>query len=218
MERIAVAARKQGKYQLSSKSPAKPFAWQSQDLFTSHIRLGAHTRKGIILAATRGTFLHASGIPSDDAIYSLGYGQSELLPSDPIHSDTGTLFVVPILPLNGGDFECVVKCIEKNFKKFGFMPFMTFNLVEQSNLEGVINLTFNRTDQVRVSAADRCILDTFEALLHAGYPPLRMSIFQMPYLKQYPRMVDEGHRKTVRDLKNIFDPDNIIARGRYEFA
>jgi 4-cresol dehydrogenase (hydroxylating) len=169
-----------------------------------------------ILAATRGTFLHASGIPSDDAIYSLGYGQSEILGTNPVQSDTGTLFIVPILPFDEENFERVAKCIKRIFRKFRFTPFMTFNLVEQDNLEAVINLTFNRTDQAQVDKAHHCILNTFEALLNAGYPPQRMSIFQMPYLKMHPRMVDEGYRQTVRSLKKIFDPDNIIARGRYE--
>lgn len=50
----------------------------------------------------------------------------------------------------------------------------------------------------------------------AGYTPQRVSIFQMPYLKKYPNLIDEGQRQTVRTLKKIFDPDNIIARGRYE--
>jgi len=174
--------------------------------------------KGDVLAATRGTFLHASGIPSDDAIYSLGYGQSELIASDPIKSNTGTLFVVPILPFDSGDFERVVNYIERIFSKFRFTPFMTFNLVEQSNLEGVINLTFSRTNQFQVDAAHRCIVEAFEELLHAGYPPQRTSIFQMPYLKKFPRMLDDGYQQTVRELKNVFDPDNIIARGRYEFV
>jgi hypothetical protein len=171
-----------------------------------------------ILAATRGTFLHAKGIPSDDAIYSLGYAQSELLTSDPIQSNSGTLFVVPVLPFESRDFAHVVRCVERTFKKFRFAPFMTFNLVERNNLEGVINLTFNRTDQARIDASHRCVLETFESLMDAGYPPQRTSIFQMPYLKKHAHMMDQGYIQTVRDLKKMFDPDNIITRGRYEFA
>lgn len=174
-------------------------------------------RKNRVVQAMRGTFLHACGVPSDDALLSLGYGQRRLIRPDPVGSGVGTLFLVPILPFSGRDVQAAMRIIDTEFKRFGFSPYVTLNLVEHSSLEAVVNLTFERGDKLQKRRAHACILRAFSKLLYAGYPPQRMSVFQMAELKEF-RALDLGHRKAIHDLKRIFDPDHIIAPGRYEFG
>lgn len=167
--------------------------------------------RGAIRKATRGTFLHACGVPSDAAIPSLGFGQNEVIKKDPVASNSGTLFVVPILPFAGSDTKRVLSLVDKVFSKYGFRAFITFNLIEDLNLEGVINLTFDRRDHKQVSLAHKCVLETAKRLSASGYPPQRMSIFQMAHLGT----MDKSHQRALQGLKTLFDPNSIIARGRY---
>lgn len=161
------------------------------------------------LSALRGTVGHAFGIPCSDALLSLGYGCQQLLQGSVEESNVGTLFLVPIIPFRGNDFKAVTDYIEEKFKSYGFQAFMTFNLVEKSSLEGVINITFLKNDDHSIAAAYACIQEAFFALENMGYPPMRLSIFQKS------RFLNKD--KWIRSqLKKMFDPDEIISRGRYE--
>jgi len=161
--------------------------------------------------ATRGVFLHSCGVPSDDAIYSLGYAQKEKILSNPVDSQTGTLFVVPLLPFRGRDLAKVYQIVHRNFQAAGFEIFATFNLVEALNLEGVINLTFSRDNQSDVARAHSCIEKTFDDLIRCGYFPQRMGVFQMSRLLG----METSHTGMIQSLKNFFDPDHILSQGRY---
>lgn len=144
---------------------------------------------------TDGLFGHSRGEPCDDALLSVGIGR----PEEP----SGVLFLVPLIPLRGNDVERAVAIIERDFGDF--TPLITLNLCEDA-LEGVINLTFDRRDKARVEGAHATIRKTFTSLCEAGFPPQRMSIFQHDLLRHpYPK-----------ELKRLFDPDRILARGRYE--
>lgn len=180
--------------------------------FESDLKKPLAGTKGAIRRATRGTFLHACGVPSDTAIPSLGFSQNEIIESDPAASNSGTLFVVPIMPFTGSDTKRVLSLVDKVFAKYGFRAFVTLNLIENLSLEGVINLTFDRRDHKRVSLAHKCVLETTKLLTASGYPPQRMSIFQMTHL----RPMDLTQQRAVQGLKNLFDPNSIIARGRYK--
>jgi 4-cresol dehydrogenase (hydroxylating) len=164
------------------------------------------------ISALKGTIGHSLGIPCSDALLSLGYGMGQLINEALEESNIGTLFLIPVLPLRGRDFLRVTNCIIDKFKKYHFEPYITFNLIEQICLEGVINLTFLKSDTNAVSSAHLCIQETLSALEDLGYPPMRLSIFQ----KSSFLYKNETIKKTIHNLKNIFDPDNIIARGRYE--
>ncbi len=180
-------------------------------LFDSDLKKPAIGMKGVIRKATQGAFLHACGVPSNAAIPSLGFGQNEMIQDNPVASNTGTLFVVPILPFTGMDTRKVLSLTNRMFSKYGFRAFVTFNLVEDLNLEAVINLTFDRRDRKRVSLAHKCATEAAKLLSESGYPPQRMSIFQMAHLGT----MDTCHQRAVQGLKNLFDPNSIIARGRY---
>lgn len=164
------------------------------------------------LLAIKGTAGHALGIPCSDALLSLGYSLELSFTETLENSDIGTLFLVPALPLKGDDFVNVIECIMHQFQKYHFEPYMTFNLVEQISLEGVINLCFKKSDKNAVSSAHACVQETLTALENLGYPPMRLSIFQnSSYLCK-----DNIRNKIRSDLKSIFDPNNIISQGRYD--
>lgn len=153
-----------------------------------------------------------SGEPSDDSLLSLGYEQNELFPADPAGSNSGTYFVVPLLPAKGLHIKEAIDLIELEFKRSQFSPLITLNFLEPDCFEAVVNLTFDRRDPGRCQRARATMKRTFSALEKQGFPPQRMSIFQM----DIPQRIDYGHLQATTALKNIFDPQNIISRGRYQ--
>lgn len=163
------------------------------------------------LRAIKGTIGHSLGIPSSDALYSLGYESGTLLNCPLEHSDIGTLFIIPVLPFRSRDFLKMVNCVIEQFKQYQFEPYMTFNLIDQINLEGVINLVFSKTDKNSSTRAHACINELTIKFEQLGYPPLRLSIFQKSTF-----LAEEIHKNQIKkQLKHIFDPDNIIAIGKY---
>jgi 4-cresol dehydrogenase (hydroxylating) len=164
------------------------------------------------LGSIRGTIGHALGIPCGDALLSLGYEFDTLLDCPLEQSDIGTRFVIPVLPFRGQDFIKIIDCINNRFKKYKFQSYMTFNLIEHINLEGVINLVFSKLDKSSAEKAHVCISEVTSSLEELGYPPMRLSIFQ----KSNCMSEENNKNKLKKQLKQIFDPDNIIARGRYE--
>lgn len=158
-----------------------------------------------------GLFGHSCGEPCDDALPSLGFLQNESVGSEPARSQTGVLFLVPLIPFRGADVDQAVAIIEEEFRDFP--PLITLNLLEDSGLEGVVNLTFDRREPAQVKAAYETMAAAFARLVDGGFPPQRMSIFQQE-LFRHPR---SDHARAVRQLKRLFDPAGIIARGRYEF-
>ncbi|MFA0811859.1 FAD-binding oxidoreductase [Microbulbifer epialgicus] len=168
--------------------------------------------RDVITCATRGVFEHAQGIPSDDALYSLGYEQQQLLdPKDLSASNVGTFFLVPVIPFTGADVDTLITIVNQRFEPQGFTPFITFNFIEHFNLEVVINLTYSTDDMGRVEQAKSVMLDTFEALNRQGYLPQRLSVFQSPVFGGY----HPQYLSAVTAIKRQFDPNGIIAPGKY---
>lgn len=164
------------------------------------------------LLATRGAFGHSLGLPCGDALLSLGYESKHVLNGALEHSTIGTLFLIPALPFRGEEVMKATECLTQLFHRYHFNPYMTFNLIEQVTLEGVINLIFDKTDTHSVKTAHLCIQESLAAMEQLGYPPIRLSIFQSSsFLSK-----DTVKGKIRNRLKHVFDPDNIIARGRYE--
>lgn len=157
--------------------------------------------------------LNPCGVPSDDSIMSLGFGQHEVFQNGLVESNTGTFFLVPLLPCSGREIEEAIKIISDEFRKFEFTPYITLNLIEENCFEAVVNLTFDRTKQLRKKEAMNVMRTTFKKLSDKGFPPERMSIFQM----DIPQKIDKGHIDTIHKIKSLFDPNGIISGGRYSF-
>lgn len=168
----------------------------------------------IFSQSTKGTILHAKGVPCSDSLLSIGYGQNELVTKRLEESTSGTLFLVPAIPATGNDVQKAIKIIEREFLKENFVAYITLNLVDDLFFEAVVNLTFKKTDKVRTKQAHKTVQRSLQALNMQGYFPQRLSIFQMSDFQD----VKEAHKNAICGLKHLFDPDSILSCGRYEFG
>jgi 4-cresol dehydrogenase (hydroxylating) len=133
---------------------------------------------------------------------------------DPDHSDSGVLFCLPIIPAHGPTVLEVVEDTRETFARHGFEAAITVNLMTPKAMEGVVSLAFDRRNKEQVNAAHAAIQEMEARYMEQGYPPYRVGINSMHHVVRE----DDAFWRTVRDLKKVLDPNNIIAPGRYNLV
>ncbi|MCF7848146.1 MAG: FAD-binding oxidoreductase [Kiritimatiellales bacterium] len=130
---------------------------------------------------------------------------------DPDQSNSGLLFCLPIIPAIGNTVLEVVTDTRETFARHGFEAAITVNLMDTKAMEGVVSLAFDRRNEEQAKAAHDCIQEMEARYIETGYPPYRVGINSMHQVVKE----DDTFWQTVRDLKKVLDPNNIIAPGRY---
>jgi 4-cresol dehydrogenase (hydroxylating) len=174
-------------------------------------------RKRAVLHAVEALYGLSKGIPTDAALKSVSWPIGVLPGSGGTDLDQGRggiLYCVPFIPSSGTRAREVVRRTEEVFGAHGFTPYITLNLVDGKAMEGVINLAFDREDRGRATEAHACVEELLLRFMKDGYLPYRVGVQTME------KILDEKdpYWKVVRDLKQVFDPNNIIAPGRYNLV
>jgi 4-cresol dehydrogenase (hydroxylating) len=133
---------------------------------------------------------------------------------DPDHSNSGVMYCLPILPAHGPTVLDVVRDTRDTFARHGFEAAMTVNLMSAKSLEGVVSLAFDRRNAAQAEKARACIREMEARYMEQGYPPYRVGINSMQHVVSE----DDSFWRTVRDLKQVLDPNGIIAPGRYNLV
>jgi 4-cresol dehydrogenase (hydroxylating) len=133
---------------------------------------------------------------------------------DPDQSHSGVLFCLPIIPAHGETVLEVVCDTCETFARHGFKAAITVNLMGTKAMEGVVSLAFDRRNEEQTQAAHACIQEMEARYMEQGYPPYRVGINSMHHVVS----TDDPFWQTVSELKNVLDPSNIIAPGRYSIS
>jgi 4-cresol dehydrogenase (hydroxylating) len=168
-------------------------------------------RKRLLINAIRPALSLAMGIPTDVALPSVGWPLRRDVETNPDHSDSGLLYSLPMIPLEGEAVREVVDLTESVFSRHGFQAYITLNAVGRGALEGVINLAFDCRSSQDTDRAHACIRAHHEELIARGFLPYRVGVYGMGHV------VDSEHPywQRLAKLKAILDPNWILARGRY---
>ena len=132
--------------------------------------------------------------------------------ADPAADNCGMLWVSPILPMRGADLLALHALIEPVFKEYGFDLFVTFSMINERSLGGVITVAYDKEDPEEVARAQRCYGTVFDLVMKAGYIPYRVGNQSMAELDPH----GDVYWKTVAKIKAALDPDGLIAPGRYQ--
>lgn len=165
------------------------------------------------IAAIRPLHSLALGVPTDVAIDNLlwKFGRSDLKATQLDDAPCGLLFISPALPPDGKLIAQVIDGLNATAKRHGHTLYITVNIETQTSLVAIINLLFDRSQPDEVENAHRCA----DALLHYihenGLEVYRARADMMADVVSR----DPAYWQTVRALKQVLDPDNIIAPGRY---
>ena len=133
---------------------------------------------------------------------------------NPDHSDSGTLFCLPIIPAHGKTVLEVVQDTRETFARHDFEAAITVNLMTPRAMEGVVSLAFDKRSKIWTQKARACIQEMEARYMEQGYPPYRVGINSMHHVVHE----NDSFWRTARDLKKVLDPNGIIAPGRYNLV
>jgi len=132
--------------------------------------------------------------------------------ANPALDNCGLLWVSPILPMRGADVLALHALAAPIFARHGFDLFVTFSMINERALGGVLTVAYDKEDPAEVERAKQCYRALFDAVMAAGYIPYRVGIQSMAALDPH----GDVFWKVVSRIKAALDPDGIIAPGRYE--
>ena len=155
----------------------------------------------------------ALGKPTDIAFQNLlsMYGQPELSASEFEASRCGVLFVSPALPMDGRFIARFVAELRQIAERFGHQLYITINIETANSIVGIINLLFDKTQPEQMARAHACAEAMFTHVRDNGLEVYRARIDQMPAVVGR----NPAHWALLKRLKDAWDPDGVIAPGRY---
>ena len=174
-------------------------------------------RKQALLLAVEPLYGLTKGIPTDAPMNSVWWPIGEPPRTEQENPDLGhcgLLFCVPLFPAEGTVVAKAIEHVEKVFRKYNFIPYITLNTVDSNSIECVINVAFDRNHPSQVAAAHACNDELTGDFIQQGLIPYRVGVQSMDGIVK----AEDPFWKTVRDLKQVLDPNHIIAPGRYNLV
>ena len=191
------------------------------DLAATAARLLGITGTGKRLAAKvalgRSLFEMNRGIPNGRFLAGAYWRRRGGLPpgfpadANPALDHCGMLWVSPVLPMRGEDLLRVHMLAAPIFRAHGFDLFVTFSMINERALGGVLTVAYDAEDPAEVDRARLCYRQVFDTMMKAGYIPYRVGLQSMADLDSG----DDGYWRMVGRIKAALDPANVIAPGRY---
>jgi 4-cresol dehydrogenase (hydroxylating) len=143
--------------------------------------------------------------------HTLGDGSDVEDPDDLDATRYGMLACMPFFPAEGQAVTEAVELVEKVCADHGLVPAIALNPVDDNGLESVINVYFDTTVPEQVHNAHACSDALHRALYADGFRFYRVGIEHQGFLTEQ----DASIWRAGELLKDAFDPDHIIAPGRY---
>ncbi len=176
------------------------------------------SRKRALLPAIKELHGLSVGRPTNETVKSVYWSAGQEIPEseemNPDLGNSGMIYVLPMLPMEGRVAREVVGETTRIFMAHDFTPYITINLIDRKIMEAVINLSFDRSDAVRTQDAIEAVRELTSVLRHRGWYPYRLRPDEMDdFITE-----NDPFWQTARKLKAVFDPHHIIAPGRYNLV
>ncbi|WP_374661010.1 FAD-binding oxidoreductase [Inhella sp.] len=155
----------------------------------------------------------AVGRPTDVAIDNLlwKFGQPHLPAVRFEDSRCGVLFVSPALPMRGAYVQNFIAEMVAVAERFGHTLFTTLNIETPLALVAICNLLFDRESESERQRALDCATALQALVRERGLSVYRARADMMGEIAD----PADPYWRLVRELKQVFDPNNVIAPGRY---
>ena len=166
------------------------------------------------IAALRPTYNLLKGIPEATPLHAAHWrlrNPPAEIPADSLDPACGLIWMSPVLPMRGDDARKVMTLTDAAFAKHGFEPLVTFTMVNERALIGIIQISYDKTVPGEGDSAAACYRELFDALMAAGYPPYRVGLSAMDKLQQ----AGDTFWDVASAIKRALDPSDMLAPGRY---
>lgn len=122
----------------------------------------------------------------------------------------GALWISPVAPATDEAVARQIRIAEETYAKYGFHYAAELILGTGRDLHHIIWLLFDRSNAEERSRAAQCEREMYDRYCEVGYLPYRTGLSTGDYL-----MRKLGpFRDLCHDLKQLFDPDNILSPGK----
>ena len=148
-----------------------------------------------------------SGRPSDEPLESIRWRNADA-------DRQGVIWFGPTYPADGQSARRATALAERFFAEHGFECPITQTLVKPNRIIGILSILFDRRDDEEKARAYRLYDALFDGFTEAGLGCYRTSIAGMGHGAFY----DDEKKTVLGDLKAVFDPNGIIAAGRYQIG
>jgi 4-cresol dehydrogenase (hydroxylating) len=153
------------------------------------------------------------GVPTDRPMASAYWRKKTAVPSDvdPDRDGCGLLWCSPVVPNRASDIDEVTRLATTTLLAHGFEPQMSVSIATERVSTCVITISYDRHEPGEDERASSCYDALTRQLLARGYPPYRLNVAAMNVAE-----ADPAYRGATRDLKAAWDPNGILAPGRYD--
>lgn len=132
--------------------------------------------------------------------------------ADPDQDRCGLHWICPSLPFDGKHIVRVTEIVENVALANGLEPMCMFFNMNQWYLKSFIVIMFDQAVPEEEIAAKKCHDEILLQLNREGYSPVRLGIQSM-----YMAPDDAVYVGVVQKLKQMLDPNDILAPGHYDF-
>ena len=134
-------------------------------------------------------------------------------PIQPQKDQCGLIWFAPIIPMKINIMKKFIKKVEKICADFNIEPLITFSSVSERCFDSTMPILFDMSSEVQSEKARECMTILVDEVQKIGCYPYRIDVEMMRKL-----INEEGestHWQQIARLKKAFDPNYILAPGRY---
>lgn len=130
---------------------------------------------------------------------------------DPARDGCGLIWYPPLIPMQPERVRAYVGMIERICTTHRIEPLITLTSLSDRCFDSSVPLLFRRDDPAEVARAQACYRVLLDAGRAEGFIPYRMAVDAMDWMIQS----ETPFWQLVGQIKSVFDPNSIIAPGRY---
>ncbi|TQI81266.1 4-cresol dehydrogenase (hydroxylating) [Serratia fonticola] len=124
----------------------------------------------------------------------------------------GWLFFLPLIPFNSDAIVKAFSLIDTIYEKTGIRAGSTVNALSADLIDLVISLRF-QPNQAQIKQAHQALEMAYQLFTEAGFYPYRLDIDHGHWKSRLEQ--DHSTHQLVLNIKQLLDPNSIIASGRY---
>ena len=131
-------------------------------------------------------------------------------PLNPSRDQCGLLWYAPLVKMDSTSMAEFITFVRETMYEHQLDPFITFTCLKHGSLDSTIPILFDLNDSAMTQRANTCLNALYEGGLKKGYLPYRLNVVQQNESKK-----SSVNHKMATAIKNVIDPNNILAPGRY---
>lgn len=151
---------------------------------------------------------YAGAPDTDDLLLTTKTGH----PVDQMDEKAGLLFFLPVVPMSGPGVTHAQALLRKAADETGARTGATYVTFDADLALAVIAVKFSR-GTAEVGRAHRTLERLYELFSEAGFTMCRLDVDHSEWASRFG--ADPAAKRLVRRVKNVLDPQHVIASGRY---